>query len=86
MNASGNANIKSQLAAYTRSVPGYWLVNGRVALEQINFADAFEGTIALWGKNIFDNKSISFPFNQSGGASATYIEPRRYGVDLTVEF
>ena len=86
MNASGNANIKSQLAAYTRTVPAYWLVNGRMALEHINFADAFEGTIALWGKNIFDNKSISFPFNQSGGASATYIEPRRYGVDLTVEF
>jgi hypothetical protein len=56
-----------------------------MALEQINFG-AFEGTVALWGKNIFDNKSISFPFNQSGASAATYIEPRRYGVDLTVEF
>jgi iron complex outermembrane receptor protein len=85
MAASGNGNIQSQLAAYTKSVPSYWLVNGRMALENVSMG-AFDATIALWGKNIFDNKSISFPFNQSGGASATYIEPRRYGIDLTVEF
>jgi iron complex outermembrane receptor protein len=85
MAASPNANIKNTLAAYTKSVPSYWLVNGRMALENISMG-AFDATIALWGKNIFDNKSISFPFNQSGGASATYIEPRRYGIDLTVEF
>jgi iron complex outermembrane receptor protein len=85
MNASPNAAIQSTFAGYSRIVPAYWLVNGRMALEQINFG-AFEGTVALWGKNIFDNKSISFPFNQSGASAATYIEPRRYGVDLTVEF
>ncbi len=85
MNASPNANIKSQLAAYTRTVPGYWLVNGRAALEHISVG-AFDATVAVWGKNIFDNKSISFPFNQSGGASATFIEPRRFGIDLTVEY
>jgi iron complex outermembrane receptor protein len=85
MTASPNANIKSQLAAYTRTVPGYWLINARAALEKLAIGP-FEGTIALWGKNLSDNKSISFPFNQSGGASATYIEPRRYGIDLTIEY
>ena len=57
----------------------------RAAIEHINFGGV-NGTLAVWGKNIFDNKSISFPFNQSGLASATFIEPRRYGVDVTIEF
>ncbi|RYD95623.1 MAG: TonB-dependent receptor [Sphingobacteriales bacterium] len=85
MIASPNANIQSIFPFYTESVPSYWLVNGRVALQNIEMG-AFQSTLALWGKNLFDNKSISFPFNQSGLASATFIEPRRYGIDLTVEF
>lgn len=85
MKAHGNANIGNIIPFYTREVPGYWLLNGRVALEKIDMG-AFQSTVAIWGKNILDNKSISFPFNQSGLASATFIEPRRYGIDLTVEF
>ncbi len=85
MKASANANIKTVFAGYTDVVPGYWLINARAALEKLAIGP-FEGTIALWGKNLSDNKSISFPFNQSGGASATFIEPRRYGIDLTIEY
>jgi iron complex outermembrane recepter protein len=70
---------------YTESIPGYWLLNGRVALEKVPLGP-LQGTIALWGKNLTDNKSISFAFNNVGVASGTYIEPRRYGIDLTVEF
>ena len=85
MISAPNANIRTIFPFYTDSVPGYWLINGRAALEHINFGGV-KGTVAVWGKNIFDNRSISFPFNQSGLASATFIEPRRYGIDVTVEF
>ena len=85
MIAAPNANIRSIFPFYTESVPAYWLINGRIALEKINVGGA-NATLAVWGKNITDNRSISFPFNQSGLASATFIEPRRYGVDVTIEF
>ncbi len=85
MKAHGNANIRNIIPIYTDEVPGYWLVNARAAIQNIDMG-AFQSTFAIWGKNIFNNKSMSFPFNQSGLASATFIEPRRYGIDLTVEF
>ena len=85
MIAAPNANIRTIFPFYTESVPAYWLVNARVALEHIKIG-GINTTLAVWGKNIGDNRSMSFPFNQSGLASATFIEPRRYGVDLTVEF
>jgi iron complex outermembrane receptor protein len=85
MAAAANRDIKSIIPFYTAEIPGYWLINARAAIEKIPFG-GLEGTIAVWGKNLTDNRSISFPFNQSGGAAATFIEPRRYGVDLTVEF
>jgi iron complex outermembrane receptor protein len=70
---------------YTDSIPGYWLLNARAAIEKVPMGPLM-GTVALWGKNLSDNKSISFPFNSVGVGSGTFIEPRRYGVDLTVEF
>ena len=79
------AGAKAIFPHYTDSIPGYWLVNGRAAIEKINLG-GLDATVALWGKNIFDNKSVSFPFNNVGVGAATFIEPRRYGVDLTVEF
>ena len=85
MISHANKDILNLVPFYTDSVPGYWLINARAAIEKIPFG-GLEGTIAVWGKNLSDNRSISFPFNQSGGAAATFIEPRRYGVDLTVEF
>jgi len=85
MRASANVNIKSVFAGYTDVVEGYWLINARAALEKLAIGP-FEGTFAVWGKNLSDNKSLSFPFNQSGAASGTYIEPRRFGVDLTIEY
>ena len=70
---------------YTESIPGYWLLNARAAIEKVPLGP-LTGTIALWGKNLSDNKSISFAFNNVGVSSGTFIEPRRYGIDLTVEF
>ncbi len=85
MISAANRDILSIAPFYTESIPGYWLINARAAIENISLG-GLDATIALWGKNLSDNRSISFPFNQSGGAAATFIEPRRYGVDLTVEF
>jgi iron complex outermembrane receptor protein len=85
MTVHPNATIETIFPQYTKSIPGYWLFNARAAIENFDVG-ALKATIALWGKNITNNRSISFGFNQVGIASGTFIEPRRYGVDLTVEF
>jgi iron complex outermembrane receptor protein len=85
MYVHANKNIASIVPSYTSGVSGYWLLNARAALENFELG-ALKATVALWGKNLSDNKSISFGFNSVGVASGTFIEPRRYGVDLTVEF
>jgi iron complex outermembrane receptor protein len=85
MRVHANENIETIVPLYTETIPGYWLINARVALERIKLG-GFDGTLAVWGKNITNNRSMSFGFNQVGIASGTFIEPRRYGVDLTVEF
>jgi iron complex outermembrane receptor protein len=80
-----NATIETIFPMYTKTIPGYWLFNARAAIENFDVGP-FKATLALWGKNLSNNKSISFGFNQVGIASGTFIEPRRYGLDLNVEF
>lgn len=91
----GNYQSRVLLAAYDRidevdpnyvkDIPGYWLINGRVALQNLPIGD-FKGTLALWGQNLTDNKSASIAANVLGVPTLTFIEPRRYGLDFTVEF
>ena len=40
MIAAPNANIRTIFPFYTESVPAYWLINARAALEKINFGGA----------------------------------------------
>lgn len=67
------------------SADPYWLVNARLALEDIRLG-GLTGSLALWGKNIFDNKSPTFAVNLVSLTSLLYEPARTYGVDLTVKF
>ncbi|RVT89767.1 TonB-dependent receptor [Sphingomonas crocodyli] len=66
-------------------IKGYWLVNGRLALQKIDLGGT-KATVALWGRNIFDAKEISYTPGFISIYSADYERARTYGVDLTVEF
>ena len=65
-----------------KSQPGFWLVDGRVALAR---EDAW--SVELWGKNLFDQdyRQVAFgaPF-QSGTLGAFLGAPRTVGVTLRV--
>jgi iron complex outermembrane receptor protein len=71
-------------AAY--SIKSYWMVNGRVALRDIDIGGV-KTEIALWGRNLFDTQRLSYGLNLSNIFFAgNYLPARTMGVDLTVSF
>jgi len=68
------------------TIPSAWLVNGRVALTDVTFGHGLKGTIALWGRNLFDNKDPVFTAYLGPFTGATYERARTFGVDLSAEF
>jgi len=72
-------------AAGVREIPSHWVVNGRAALNSIKIGGA-DLQIALWGKNLGDDKSANYAIPLVYAAVANYIPARTYGMDLTVEF
>jgi iron complex outermembrane receptor protein len=68
-----------------RSVPSYWLLNGRVALRHIPVGP-LQAELAVWGKNLTDEKYQNFALVQALATSVNFIPARSYGLDLSVEF
>jgi len=68
--------------------PASWVINSRIALKKIDLGYAGgEGEIALWGRNLNDNKYPTYALNFGGLAVGTnYLEARSYGVDFTARF
>jgi iron complex outermembrane recepter protein len=66
--------------------PASWIVNARVALRDIKMGPA-TGEVAVWARNLNDNKATLFPLNlDSLLASADFQPARTYGVDFIVNF
>jgi len=65
--------------------PAIWLVNGRVALQNIKMG-AFNGEISIWGRNLTNEKAPLFMLPIPFVASATYEPARTFGVDLIANF
>jgi iron complex outermembrane receptor protein len=63
------------------------LLDGRLALTDFQLG-ATEATLALWGRNLTNKKYLAngVDFGSLGFASATYSEPRTWGVDMKVKF
>ena len=70
--------------ALTR-LPATWIVNGRISLDEINLGRA-TGSLALWARNLFDEKSARYIIGLGVATSVSYERARTVGVDLTVEF
>jgi iron complex outermembrane receptor protein len=84
---SSNATPEIQAGTVVKDA---WVVNARVALTDFDLANG-KATLALWGRNIFDNKdlanSTAVPFGALGTlVAAMYERARTYGVDLTFDF
>jgi iron complex outermembrane receptor protein len=65
--------------------PDILILNGRVALKGVRFGD-FKGELAVWGRNLTNEKAPLFVLAVPFVASATYEPARTFGVDLTVDF
>ncbi len=66
--------------------PGYWIVNGRLALRDIELGGA-KAEIAAWGKNINNSRASNTGLNLFNTlVSRNYVPARTYGLDLSVQF
>jgi iron complex outermembrane receptor protein len=65
-------------------INAYWVFNGRIALEDIKIGSA-KATVALWSKNLFDNKQISYSLSFLSTIASDYERARTFGIDLTLE-
>ncbi len=69
------------------SVPTTLILNGRIALSDIQMGPV-STTLALWGRNLTDDKHIQFTGGVGAGVqrSASFQPARTLGADLTVKF
>ena len=79
-----NPDIPLAIFAPVEFSPAAWVVNGRVSLSDVRFGIA-DGTIALWGRNINNNKAPQFltPVRPTFIA-ASFQQARTFGLDLTL--
>jgi len=71
-----------EVAAYS---PAGWVVNGRLALRDINVAD-HKVEVALWGRNLFNNDRLVGATAVPNQVSTSYEAARTFGVELTFDF
>jgi len=79
-----NGSANPTLRAWTY-IPDVWLVNGRIALENIDLG-GHKATLALWGRNLFNEDALKYPAALGVVVAAAYEDARTVGVDLTFEF
>ena len=73
--------------ANLEEVPATLILNGRIALSDLQLGP-LKTTLALWGRNLTDDKHIQFRGGVGAGqqVSASFQQARTFGADLTVKF
>ena len=73
--------------ANLEEVPTTLILNGRIALSDLQLGP-LKTTLALWGRNLTDDKHIQFRGGVGAGqqVSASFQQARTFGADLTVKF
>ena len=65
------------------------MVNGRVALSDIDLQSKAKLQLSLWSRNLFNEQHVfyraGFAYG-STGRTGIYNEPRTYGIDAPVKF
>lgn len=87
MNLSANPDLPeySTWATGIREVPSYAVLNGRVALKELNLG-GIDTELAVWGRNLTNNRSANYALNFGFMGAANYIPARTYGLDLAIKF
>jgi iron complex outermembrane receptor protein len=89
-----DANFRGKTRLASQTGPGVqaatainnsWIVNGRVALTDFDLANG-KATLAVWGRNLFDNKQLSNVTGIGILFGTMYERARTFGVDLTMDF
>ena len=66
-----------------------FVVNGRVALADIDLQSKAKLQLSLWSRNLFNEQHVfyraGFAYG-STGPTGIYNEPRTYGIDAPVKF
>jgi iron complex outermembrane receptor protein len=83
--ATGFTAAEAAIFRQQGRIGGYWLWNARVALQDINLGQA-KGTLALWGRNLTNDKSPTLMQSVVLVISTSYEPARTVGLDFTVEF
>jgi iron complex outermembrane recepter protein len=65
--------------------PATWNLNGRIALENVRLPYG-QAQIALWVKNLTNDKSITFPDNFGFIGSTEWLAARTFGVDVSFRY
>ena len=73
------------LPSYLNYAPSAWIVNGRLALTDIDFGGV-SAEIAVWGKNLTQNRDMNFPLNFGAIEAANFNAARTLGADLKLKF
>jgi iron complex outermembrane receptor protein len=77
----------AEMAAYKKALTAdaYWLVNARIGLDDIAIGQ-FKGSVALWARNLFNDKSMVYGVGIISAAVGVYEPARTFGVDVTMNF
>lgn len=71
----------------TARIRAHTRLNARFELAEIPLAGDTRMKAALWGRNLLDEDEIEFNFTLGGPTiTNTFMRPRTYGLDLSVEF
>lgn len=63
------------------------LLGARLSLSEIRLGEDARGRVSLWGRNLLDEDEIEFNFTLGGPTlTNTFIRPRTYGIDFSVDF
>ena len=82
MNAkTGNADLD----AFALYAGQQMLVNGRIGLTDLPLGPV-AADLALWVRNIFDQDKLESAANTGRVVTGYFVEPRRFGVDMSVKF
>ena len=85
MNIDANPNRTTPAFLGLRYSPSTWIVNGRAAITDINLGGV-KTELAVWGKNLTNDDSVTFALINGFEASANYQAARSFGADLTISF
>ena len=65
--------------------PATVIINARAALRHIELG-AVEAELAMWARNLTNDRSIQYPLTTVVEAASSYQQARTFGADLSVKF